>query len=879
MTGSGEPPTPDGATTVEQLTERLRLLQAWSGLSYRTIHREVARDRAARGVPEQPVLNTVYRCFRPGRARLDVDLVVDIARLLLGDDAAAERWRHTCWLVAGTTSAAAIVSVAGSWPDEPPAFTGRQDDLRRIVASDDTRGWVIAGMPGVGKTSLAVHAGHRLLADGRFADVQLAVDLRGYDPDRPPADPNAVLEGFLRRLGVPGDRIQHLGLADRARRFRELVADRGALVLLNNAASAEQVRPLLPDGPDSFVLVTSRRLLTDVPSARPLVLDVLTAEESVDLLRRAAGDVVDTEPGAAAEIAALLGHLPLALDLVAARMRANPDWTLTDHLERLRHHRRSLRLDTGVEVAISLSYRDIPPARKRAFRLLALHPGADLTPPATAALTGADPDQARDDLDQLAAASLLQQPEPGRYRFHDLIRTYAGSRAHDEDPAGARRTAVTRLAEHYLHTAALAVDLIYPHERDRRPQVPRAGTPQPLPDPDAARAWLDAGRTTLLAIATHPDQDGALLAGILHRHLAVTGRYTDARLLHEHVIARARQHSDVAAEARALLDLGEIDVRTGQYDQAIDHVQRALALPDGLSGSIPTARALRYLAMANQFTGRYDRATDHLEQAVEVSREAGDRPGEASGLGNLGVIHQLTGRYEAAAEHHRRAMAVFDALGAVEDKARALNHLGTLDRLLGRYAEAAEHHRRALALFTDVRALEGQASAHDQLGVAERLAGRHEQAHDHLRRALELSRRIGDRDDEARVLDDLGDLHRTTGRHDLATEHHDLALRLYRDLGDPGGQAKALNGLGETASAVGDPRAALTAHAEAHTHAGKIGHQHEQARACAGLARAHHDLGDPDQAREQWRQALALYEELGVPEADDVRARLSALDG
>ena len=879
MTGRGEPPAPDGATTVEQLTERLRLLQAWSGLSYRTIHREVVRDREARGVPEQPVLNTVYRCFQPGRTRLDVELVVDIARLLLGDDGAAERWRHACQLVAGLAGAAAIVSVAGSWPDDPRVFTGRRDDLLRIVGADGTGGWVISGMPGVGKTRLAVHAGRLLMGDGRFTDVQLAVDLRGYDPDRPPADPNAVLDGFLRKLGVPGEQIQHLGLAGRAGKFRELLADRSALLLLDNAASAEQVRPLLPDVPGSFVLITSRRRLHDLPSVRPLLLDVLSADEAVDLLRRAAGEAIDTEPGVAVEIAALLGHLPLALDLVAGRVRANPDWTLSDHLERLHHHRRSLRLDTGVELAISQSYRDLAPARRRAFRLLALHPGVDLTAPAAAALTGVDPEQARDDLDQLAAASLLQQPGPGRYRFHDLIRTYAGSRTHDEDPAGARRAALARLGELYLHTSVLAVDLIHPHERSRRPQVSRPGTPQPLPDPDAARAWLDVERTNLLAVATHPDLDGAVLAGVLHRYLAVTGRYADARLLHEHVVARAQRHGDVAAEARALLDLGEIDVRTGQYDQAIDHVQRAVALPDGLAGPIPTARALRYLAMANQFTGRYDRATDHLEHAIGLSREVGDRPGEASALGNLGVVHQLSGRYEAAAEHHRRALAVFDSLGAVEDKARALNHLGTLHRLAGRYAEAAEHHRRALALFTDVRALEGAASAHDHLGVAERLAGRHEQALDHHRQALELSRRIGDPDDEARALDNLGEVYRVTGRHDLAGEHHDLALRLYRDLGDPGGQAKSLNGLGEAARAAGDPRDALTAHAEAHTHAGKIGHQHEQARACAGLARAHHDLGDADQAREQWRQALALYEELGVPEADEVRAHLSALGG
>ena len=335
----GDPPTPNGATTLEQLTERLRLLQAWSGMSYRMIHRELVRVRTMRGVPERPVLNTVYRCFQPGRARLDVDLVIDIAQLLLGDESAAEEWRQACWVVAELGSAAAIVSVADTWPADLPSFTGRHPDLQKIIQPENgSRSeltiWAIAGMPGIGKTRLAVRAGHLLMSHGQFTQLQLAVDLRGYDPDRPPADPNAVLEGFLRRLGMSGDQIQHLSLADRTAKYRQLLTGRSALVLLDNAASAEQVRPLLPENPGCFVLITSRRTLPDLSSVRHLSLDVLTPGEAVGLLRHTANrGMVDTEPGIAADIADLLGHLPLALELVASRIRASPDWTLTDHLQ------------------------------------------------------------------------------------------------------------------------------------------------------------------------------------------------------------------------------------------------------------------------------------------------------------------------------------------------------------------------------------------------------------------------------------------------------------------------------------------------------------------------------------------------------------------
>ncbi|WP_291415893.1 tetratricopeptide repeat protein [Actinophytocola sp.] len=872
---------------MEQLTERLRLLQVWSGMSYRAVHRELVRDRAARRVPERPVLNTVYRCFRPGRARLDIDLVVDIARLLLAvggvpeeaADEVAEQWRQTCWLVAGLASAAAIVSVADTWPADLPSFTGRHADLRRILELEGTKGWAIAGMPGVGKTRLAIRAGHLLTAAGRFTDVRLAVDLRGYDPDQPPADPNAVLEGFLRRLGVGSGQIQHVGQAERTAKYRQLLSGSNALVLLDNAASAEQVRPLLPAGPGSLVLITSRRRLPDLPSIRPLVLDVLTSDEAVGMLREAIG-AVDAEPGIAAEVAELLGHLPLALAVVASRIRADPEWTLADHLERLRHHRHSLRLDSGVEVAISLSYRDLPADQQRAFRLLALHPGAGVTPHAAAALTGTDLDEAHRLLDQLTAASLMQCPTSGRYRFHDLIRTYAGGRAHDEDPAAVRRACLARLGEHYLHTAARATDLVYPHDRHRRPRVPEPATPAvELPDPAAARAWLDAERINLLAVATHLAQDDTAFAGfaaILHNHLAVTGRYADGRLLHEQVIEAARRNGDVAAEVGALVNLGELDVRTGRYEQVIDGMQRVLDLGDGPAGRDGVARALRYLGLASQLTGRYERAADYYQQALALSREAGDRIGEASGLGNLGVIYQLAGRYELAAEHHWQAMVVFEAIGAVENKARALDHLGVIEQLTGHHERAAEHHREALALFVDTGSLEGQATALDHLGVIEQLTGHYEQAGEHHRQALALSRQIGDPDDEARALNNLGDLARRTGRYGESVGHYERSLSLYRDLGDPAGQATAVNGIGEVALATGDHARALAAHAEAHMYASKIGQQPEQARACAGLGEVHHHLGEAAEAREQWQQALALYEELGVPEAGEMRARLTA---
>ncbi|MFL6144228.1 MAG: ATP-binding protein [Labedaea sp.] len=880
--GNGRAPTPEGAASVRQLVERLRLLQAWAGMSYRAVHREVVRARAARGVPERPVLNTIYRCFQPDRARLDVDLVTDIARALLGHDAAAEQWRQACWLVAGMGSAAAIVAVADSWPADLPSFVGRRAELTTIAELAGKRDAhpaivSITGMPGVGKTRLAVHAGHELMAGGRLIDTALAVDLRGYDPDRPAADPGAVLEGFLRRLGLPAEQIQHLDLAGRMAKYRQLLAGRDALILLDNAASTEQVAPLLPDSPGCCALITSRRKLPQLPVTRQLPLDVLTLDEAITLLRRAGGGV-DAEPELAACIAELLGYLPLALALVTSRIRANPDWTLVDHLERLRHYRQSLRVDSGVEVAINLSYRDLTPDQQRTFRLLAMHPGTDISPEAAAALIDTDPRNARRQLEALTSASLLQKPAQDRFRFHNLINTFATATAHDEDPARTRRAALHRLSDYYLRMAAQAVDVIYPHDRPSRPPATASTTaPRVPPDPAAARGWLNTERANLLAVATHPDLAGpaaVAFSATLHRHLAMTCHYPDATLLHRHAVSAARQHGDRAGEAGALVSLGDLYQRTGRYEQAVDHFESALTIARDVSDVDIEGRALFHLGFVCLLSGRYEQGGEYNRQALICWRTSGNRFGEVRALGNLGCAYQMTGQLDLAADQFGQTLALCRDLDDSEGEARVLDDLGTIYRLTGELERAAEHHSQALAVLREVGDREGEACALDNLGLVYQETDRLEWAAEHHLRALAISREIGDRDDEARALNNLGTVCRRSGQYAQAADHHREALRLSRELGDPGGQAKALNGLGELARATGDLADALRMHADAHQHASKIGHRQEQARADDGLGHAHHALGDTEQASEHWHRALALYEEFGFPEARDIRARL-----
>jgi tetratricopeptide (TPR) repeat protein len=840
---AAHPPSPDGVRTLDELVARLRRLRAWSGLSYHEVHRRVADLRQPRRIPERLVYNTVYRCFQPGRSRLDVELVVDIARVLLGDDALATQWRAAYQVVTGRTTEAEIVSVSWRLPDDPGGFTGRRRELELLLAPDAAPVIAITGMAGVGKTRLATTASRLLLRSKPEGDLRLWVNLRGHDPDRPPADPSAVLGAVLRGLGVPGDQIYHLDLPARAARYRELLAGRRGVIVLDNAAGEDQVRPLLPapppDKPGCRVLITSRRALPGVPALR---LDVFSPEEAADVLHRAAGAArVEAEPDAAAGIARLAGYLPLALALIAARIERSPGWTLADHLSRLAERTRHRRLDGAVELALDASYGVLPEDRRRLLRLLALHPGSDLDGCAAAALIDATVEQAQRNLDELVAANLLYQEATGRYGMHDLVRLYAAARAVDDEPASARQAAITRLFDHYLRAAMAATDALYPGRRGRRWRLEPAAIPMPpVTDP---LAWLDAERPNLLAsiawAAAHGRPAHAhRLAGTLACHLDIGGHHAEAIRVHQHALDAARAAGDRDGEATALGNLGLVCWRVARNDEAIEHGEGALHAFRELGDREAMALALCNLGLVHERIGRYRQATDHYQRALDGFREAGRPGGEAAALTNLAVLHAQLGHDERAVQLNQRALEIRREQGDRPGEVLVLCNLGGLFSRAGRHAEAMEHHRAALAIAVEIGFRHGEAYALTSLGVAEQRLGRTGEAIAHHERALTLAASLGDAEVEATVRNNLGQALLAGGRHRDARDQHELALALARD-------------------------------------AGVV---YELARSHDLLAHALDAGGDPGRAREHWRGALAGYDRLDVPDATAVRAHLDRLD-
>jgi tetratricopeptide (TPR) repeat protein len=845
-------PDPGQAGTLDDLVEQLRLLKVWAGdPSYESITNRVNAAWTGAGRPSGELAGrtTVVDCFRPGRRRLNTDLVTAVVHSLHPDVGYVTQWQQALQVIGGQTRAASQVRVQDSLPPDLAGFTGRTTELGQLRhALDHSRqdgGAVvisaIAGMAGVGKTQLAIHAGH-LLARERSFDRVLFVNLRGFhpDPNQPPADPAAVLDGFLRLLGVPGHKIPS-DLRTRTAAYRDCLAGIRTLVVLDNATDEDQVRPLLPGGPDCVTLITSRRSLTALHPAAHLAVDMFTPEEALEFVIRAAPQVpIGEDPDAAARITRRCGYLPLALGLVTGHIRATPGWTLTDHADRLDERHQVRRLDTAMELALDLSYRWLSADRRRMLRLVALHPGQDLDAYAAAALADSGLSAAQAVLRDLCRDHLLQQNIPGRYTFHDLVRAYATGRAGDEDSPPQRRAALTRLFDYCLGAAATAMDTLYPAETYRRPRIHPAGTPKPdLANPDTARTWLDTECSTLVAVAAHTATDGwpahtTRLSTTLYRYLT-GGNHADAIAVHSHAHHAARQTNDLTGQAEALVNLGAARMRMNQHGLAAGYFQQALTLLRQAGGPVEQARVQVNLSNVEVRQGRYRLAADHFQQALTLLRQAGDPVDQARVLINLSDVEVQLGRYRQATDHIDQALILCDQAGHRYGEALARHIMGEIALRQGRYRLAAGHFRQALT----------------------------------------LHRTLGNRIGEAWTLDSLGTFHTKV---DQPTEHHRQALCIFREVGDRQGEACALNGLGEAANSNGRPDDALTHHTTAHTIAADIGDRDQQARAHTGLARAHLSLDNPTQARRHYQHALTLYTDLDMPEADQIRAHLTSID-
>jgi DNA-binding SARP family transcriptional activator len=749
--------------------------------------------------------------------------------------------------------------VPAQLPADVPTFTGRLEELAELghilAEVDRSTAPVIAfltGTAGVGKTALAVHWGH--LVRQRFPDGQLYLDLRGYDPEQPvpPAD---ALAAFLTVLAPGGPEIP-LGVEERAARYRTEIATRQMLIVLDNVATVEQVRPLLPGTSSCLVVVTSRDSLAGLVAlhgARRVNLDLLPAPDAITLLRRLIGDRVDAEPAAAAALADRCVRLPLPLRLAAELAASRPSATLSELVAELHERQRALDLLSGsgdrraaVRAVFSWSIQQLSPDAAHAFVVLGAHPAPTFDAYALAALTGGDLAAVRQLLHVLARAHLVHPVGPARYGMHDLLRAYAARLAADPDgrpyPIDVDvSAALNRVHDYYLGTAAIAMERLYPGESARRPSVPPPATPTPdLTDQVTARTWLDTELSGLEAVAAHGAAHGwpahtVRLSAVLFRYLD-GARETAGLNIHGHARAAARATGDRVGEAAALNGLGGMHMMAGRHAAAVEHLQLAFDLYRAEDDQLGQARALGNLGMVDERTGRYGNAARHLEAALAgVGRMGGGPTIEAHLLTRLGAMEARLGRDDSARNHLGRALSLHRQAGHRFGEAWALTGLGELEASAGRLDRAADLHGQALTLF-------GQ---------------------------------LGHRNSEAWAMDGLGKVETMRGRYDQAAGHHQQALTLFREQGDRAGEAWALNGLAEASRTVAGQ--ALVHHTDALHAATRTGARDQQARAHAGLARVHRANGDFTVARIHYEQAAEIYADIGLPAADQIRTELAEL--
>ncbi|WP_404958638.1 BTAD domain-containing putative transcriptional regulator [Streptomyces sp. 147326] len=709
-------------------------------------------------------------------------------------------------------------------PYDLPDFTGRAKELAELFdyVQDEGRGAerysrivAIDGMGGMGKTTLAVRAAHRLA--GGYPDGQLHIDLHGFTPGGKPVSPASALDSLLRTVGTPGDRIPE-DLEGRTALWRSKLDGRRMLLLFDNAVDAAQIRPLLPASPGCLVLITSRGRLLDLDGVEWVSIGVMEPEDSTSLMTETLGTTrVAAEPEASAELAELCGHLPLALRIATARLRNRPRWTVRYLVERLRDEKRRMdELSSGersVAATLRLSYLAMDEEYRTAFRILSLYPCAGTDVHSAAALLGTAVRDAEDALEFLLDVHLVQQPDIGLYTFHDLVRSFAQSLrgpATAEDDAAA----VERLLGYYLTTSDAACEVLFPG-RERRPTgLPAYQGERPaFTLADQAVRWFDREQVGLLAAVSLAERSGhdryaACLSRNVGFHLHARGQLDEFWSVGHLAVAAARRLDDPALLGISLANLGAACWKLGRFEEGLEVAREARDTAMRAGDRHTEAHSESTIGLLLSMLGRYGEALPLLERSLAMSRELDNPRAEAESLTTLSTLYERWGRHPEAAACARRAIEIGRDLGYRSNEIVALADLAFAQVGLGEYTDAHETLKRARDLCDETRSPGDVALV---LAVSAQVAherGDGVQARAFSERALLLGRTSGAPIRLAKVENVLGRLHMTWGEHEEALALHAHALKIAAPMSFRAEEASALVGLARAAEALGDSPAA-----------------------------------------------------------------------
>jgi tetratricopeptide (TPR) repeat protein len=780
-------------------------------------------------------------------------------------------------------------------PPDIADFTGRDDALHMLQnlllrsegQATSTVVVSIAGKAGVGKTALATRVAHQ--AQPYFPDGQFYVNLRGGEDRR--EDPGLVLGEFLLGLGVARASIPE-DLEQRAARYRSQLAGHRILIVLDNAVDEAQVLPLLPGSPGCAALIISRSRLVGLPGVNLFHLDVLGLDEGVELLAKIAGrERIDAQPEEARRIVRLCGYLPLALRIAGGKLAARQHWTpgmLANRLADDHNLLSELRLhDLEVRASFELSYRDLEKEERRAFRLLALLKAPDLTAWVASALFNCEMVKAEELLDRLVEAQVLEamrEPQAAevRYQFHSLLRAFARERLWSEEPPAQQEAALQRALDAHVILAEYAAGLLEPGRAEvlgAHRAVPTRWTAVAERIAADPAAWFAAERVNLISMVEQADAHGVpdvvwRLARALNYFLKLRTHWTDWEHTQRLALRAARQAGDDQAAANALRSLGDVATTRQRFEEAAQHLNRAmvqfrslgdqegeawtniglgnigrnqglleqaitnfesaLSLFNALDDRRGQGWALEGLAAIYRIQSRFGESLAYLNQGLTLFREVRDRQGEAYCLSNLGLVHRDNGQLQRALEWFDQAQPIFRELADHQGETFVLLNKGHIYREQGRLDEAILTLKACLAAFREMGEPSGEAWTLLNLGMARQAQGRIDEANVRFHHCLTLFHELNDRRGTAWTLLGMGEAYREQGRLTDALACLNRSLQILEELGDRFGRAKVLRSYGLALAASGDRTAAT----------------------------------------EMWRAALATHNELGASQASDVESLL-----
>jgi DNA-binding SARP family transcriptional activator/tetratricopeptide (TPR) repeat protein len=772
-------------------------------------------------------------------------------------------------------------------PPETAEFVGRDEELGLLTADHGRIPGIaiIEGMPGVGKTALAVRAAR--LVSGQYPDGALYLNLHSHDPGSPSLDPAEALQRLLQMLSVPAAQIPET-VGERTALWRAHLSRRRAIVILDDAAGHDQIGPLLPVTSRCLILVTTRRRLPDFGSARSLTLGVLPVGEAITLFRRLVGESRAADADQIAAAVGLCGRLPLAVQLTARRIAQDDAPSLSGLIDELSQSRAwpgdADVADPEVIAAFDLSYRALEPDHQRFFRRLGVSPCTHFSLPTAAALGGCTLAEAEKALVALLDYHLLA-PAPGdQFRFHDLIRGYAATRATRDDPGAEQRQAVSRLLDYYLHTAGLADRVLHPFPDRAAEQVAHmpAGCPALGTQEDAA-AWLDSEWRNILHAARYAGrhewkQKCADLIHLLADFMEVNAYWDQATTALTVALQASRDIADPARIARASLALSAVRQQTGRHEPAISLAEEAATIYRSLADRSGEAKSLDQIGLAHQRTARSREALAYFEEARILYRAAADQCGVADTLSHSGIACWHLGRHPEADAHMQDALSIYRDVGDRRGEAKVLNNLGRVHLYNGYHRDALDAYQKSLQIFREIGGAQNEAILHQNIGSVYRYKGSYEEALAACRQALAIYREIGDLPDEAEVLNDIGAIYQSAARYDEALIHHQKARLIAEDIGNVSQQLIAMRMVADIYRGLGQCGEALDHYSAALRLSREIGDPYEEGKILEGIAESTLSTQGPDTARIVFRQALDIFERLGVPEAASVQIRMETID-